>query len=123
MTLASVLQNFSVAQVYNFIWRAGRDAAAFYQRGGVTRSHAANTVIGTIQRNADRARAEEWDVKPYRRDRRAPRSMVSEVLFDTALQVGELAFNAPLRVVEQIKSDLQVYVRGVPPGGGEVTGE
>jgi hypothetical protein len=27
--------HFSVAQIYNLVWSAARDAAAFYQRGGV----------------------------------------------------------------------------------------
>jgi hypothetical protein len=89
------LEQYSVAQIYNMIWRAVRDAAAFYLRERVPKQHAANTVIGSIQRQADRARAEGWDVKPYRRDFRCPQSMISHVLFDTALQIGERGFNSP----------------------------
>ena len=89
------LEQYSVAQVYNMIWRAVRDAAAFYVRERVPKQHAANTVIGSIQRQADRAKAEGWDLKPYRRDRRCQESMISQVLFNTALQIGEKGFNTP----------------------------
>lgn len=89
----NVLENFSVAEVYNMIWRAVRDAAAFYMREQVSRKHAANTVIGSIQRYAERARAEGWNVKKYGRDRRCPQSLISQVFFNTVLQIGEKGFN------------------------------
>ena len=95
LVLNGALEQYSVAQVYNMIWRAVRDAAAFYLRERVPKQHAANTVIGSIQRQADRAKAEGWDLKPYRRDFRCPQSMISRVLFDTALQIGERGFNSP----------------------------
>jgi hypothetical protein len=89
------LEQYSIAQVYNMIWRAVRDAAAFYVRERVPKQHAANTVVGSIQRQADRAKAEGWDLKPYRRDRRCQESMISQVLFNTVLQIGEKGFNTP----------------------------
>jgi|ERR1041384_4122278 hypothetical protein len=95
LVLNGALEQYSVAQIYNMIWRAVRDAAAFYVRERVSKQHAANTVIGSIQRQADRAKAEGWDLKPYRRDFRCPQSMISQVLFDTALQIGERGFNSP----------------------------
>jgi hypothetical protein len=95
LVLNGALEQYSVAQIYNMIWRAVRDAAAFYVRERVPKQHAANTVIGSIQRQADRAKAEGWDLKPYRRDFRCPQSMISQVLFDTALQIGEKGFNSP----------------------------
>ncbi len=91
----NVLEEYSVGQTYNMIWRAGKDAAAFYMRGGVSKSHAANTVIGSIQKYADRAKAEGWDIKAYRRDWRCPESVVSQVLFNTVLKIGENGFNRP----------------------------
>jgi hypothetical protein len=59
VTLASVLQNFSVAQVYNLIWRAERDAAAFYQRGGVTRPQAAEP-FSALRTGLGRSGATFW---------------------------------------------------------------
>lgn len=92
LVIYDTLNSFSVAQVYNFIWKAARDAAAFYVREGTSKAHAANIIPGAIQRTADRAIAENWDVKPFNRDFRAPQSMVSEVLFNAALKIGEDGF-------------------------------
>lgn len=93
LILGQILDKFSVGQVYNFIWKASRDAASLYMRGGMSKKHAANCVPGSIQRTAERALAEGWDIKPFRRDFRAPQSMVSNILFNTALQAGERAFS------------------------------
>lgn len=95
MVFNNVLEEYSVGQVYNMIWRAGRDAAAFYMRGGVSKPHASNTVVGSIQKQADKARAEGWETKAYRRDRRCPESVLSQTLFNTALKIGEEGFNLP----------------------------
>ena len=94
LVLREVLKRFSVAQAYNFMWRAAKDAAAFYVRKETSRRHAANTIPGAIQRMADHATAEDWDVKAYRRDFRAPRSVISQVLFDVALEIGESGFTS-----------------------------
>lgn len=92
LVLTDLLTEYSVGQIYNLIWRAGKDAAAFYMRERVSKQHAANTVVGSIQRQAERARAEGWSIKPYKRDRRCPQSMISQVLFNAALQIGEKGF-------------------------------
>lgn len=96
LVLSEVLERFSVAQVWGMIWRAGRDAAAFYMRRNSTREHAANTVVGSIQRQAERALSEGWDLKPFRRDRRLPRSALSEVFFAKALRAGDAGFDRVL---------------------------
>ena len=88
LVVQSALQSYSVSQVFNFIWRAAKDAAAYQVREGVPKRHAANSIIGNIQRSAERAQADKWDVKKYRRDRNCPQTVVSEVLFDTALKIG-----------------------------------
>jgi hypothetical protein len=96
LVLGEVLERFSVAQVWGMIWRAGRDAAAFYMRNNSTREHAANTVVGSIQRQAERALGESWDLKSFRRDRRLPRSALSEVFFAKALRAGDAGFDLVL---------------------------
>lgn len=93
LVVTELLESYSVGQAYNMIWRAGRDAAAFYMRERVAKQHAANTVVGSIQRQVDRARVERWELKPFKRDRRCPQSMVSQVLFNVALQIGQVGFD------------------------------
>lgn len=93
LVIDSLLREYSVGQVYSFIWRASKDAAAFYVREKVNKQHAANTVVGNLQRQGERAKVEGWEVKPYRRDRRCPESMISQVFFNAVLQIGEAGFN------------------------------
>jgi hypothetical protein len=98
LMFSNLLEEYSVAQAYNFIWRAAKDAAAFYQRGGVNKQHAANSVVAAIQRQAERALSERWEIKAYHRDFRCPQSMISQVLFNTALQIGDMGFTQPPRI-------------------------
>lgn len=90
--LQRALQRFSSAQVFNVIWRAGRDAAAYYQRGGVSRRQAANAAVAALERLPERAAAEGWDLKPFGRNYQLPQSIVSEVLYNLALQLGDAGF-------------------------------
>ncbi|ASG65857.1 hypothetical protein CEW91_10380 [Idiomarina piscisalsi] len=93
LVLNSALEKFSVAQVYNFIWRAAKDAAAFYLRSGVTRIHAANTIVGNIQKQYERALANGWDVKAFSRNYNMPQSIISQVVFNLALKTDDGGFN------------------------------
>jgi len=86
--VANAINDFSIGQVYSFIWRASKDAAAFYVRERVTKTHAANTVVGAIERSAERAVANGWDVKDYRRDRRVPETPLVQV-FAASTGLGE----------------------------------
>ena len=88
-TFLSLLNEFSVGQMWCFIWRAAKDAAAYYQRGGVSKKQAANSVVGSVQRQTERAIAGEWEVPNYRRIPQIPNSLVTQVLFVTALKIGD----------------------------------
>jgi hypothetical protein len=93
LVLNNLLEDYSVSQIYNLIWRAAKDAAAFYVREAVSKPHAANTVIGAIQRYGEKAKAERWEVKAYRRNFNCPQSIISEVLFNAVLRIGDDGFN------------------------------
>lgn len=96
-TFLSLLNDFSVGQMWNFIWRAAKDAAAYYQRGGITKQQAANSIVGSIQRQGERALAEGWEVTNYRRIPQIPISMITQVLFITALKIGDSWMGFPLK--------------------------
>jgi len=49
-------------------------------------------MVGASQRWADRARAEGWEVIAFKRNFDLPRSMISYVLFDVLLRIGERGF-------------------------------
>lgn len=91
------LQDYSVAQVYNFIWRAGRDAAAYYMRENIPKKQAANSVVTRIDKSRERAQANDWDVTAYRRDYNVHQSALSRVIFNTILNTDDGGFHLPLR--------------------------
>lgn len=82
-TLRQCLESFSVAQIYNFIWRAARDAAAYYMRSHVSKKQAANTVVRSISRSLEQALTNDWDVKAFSRNYDLPQSSLSRIIFNT----------------------------------------
>lgn len=104
-----VLTTFSVSQVYNFIWRSTRDAAAFYMKGGVTKPHAANTVVGNIARQAERARAERWNVKKYGQDWEIGNPLICELLSLDLFGNATAWFDASLKDVKAAEERLAAW--------------
>lgn len=95
IVLRKSLEFFSVAQTYSFIWRAAKDAAAFYVRKSVTKQHAANTVVGSIERMIENARDNKWDISSFGRSYEFPQTAISHVLFSTVLHLGDGGFTMP----------------------------
>lgn len=92
LTLTALTADYSVAQIYNIIWSAARDAAAYYQRGGINKAQASNSMVGACRTRAEKAKVEGWSVKPYNRNYQLPRSELSHVLHDLFLKIGEKGF-------------------------------
>lgn len=92
LVLRSALRLFSVGQVYVFIWRATKDAAAYQVREGISSTHAANIIPGAIQRQAERATTDRWEVKPFRRRPENPESTLTHVLFTLSLGLPDGGF-------------------------------
>jgi hypothetical protein len=93
--LEFALGSFSTAQVFNIIWRAAKDAAAYYQRAEISKKLAANSAIASIRRSAERAIAEGWELKPFGRNYQCPQTHISHVLYNTTLKLGEKGFGLP----------------------------
>lgn len=90
--LEYALEHYSTGQVYNTIWRAAKDAAAYYQREGVSKRQAANAAVAAIQRISERAIAENWEIKPFGRNYKCPQALISEVFYNSALKLGDEGF-------------------------------
>lgn len=101
-----VLGSFSLGQAYNFVWRAARDAAAYWMRERVPKQRAANTVVGSIRSQAERALAENWDVKHYRRDRRCAVTVLGEVVYSLALKIPDPFAAAPDSICPPVASQI-----------------
>ena len=61
-TFEIILNDFSVSQIYGIIWRAVTDASKLYLEKGISKKHAANSVIGARERYAERAKINGWDL-------------------------------------------------------------
>lgn len=94
--LEACLERFSVAQVYNFIWRAVTSAAAYYMRSSVSKRQAANSVVGAISRCMEKSIVNKWEVKPFKRNYNLPQSVLSRIVFDTILGTDDGGFNQVL---------------------------
>lgn len=85
----NLLENFSVGQIFNLSWQAVRDTTDYIYSKNINYCRGRNTFIGAIQRKADKALAEQWEVKGSRRDYACPRSVLSSIFFDSFLRLGE----------------------------------
>lgn len=107
LVLEKGLQHFSVSQMYAVIWSTGSKAASYYMRGNVPKQQAANSVVSRMDAYIDRALAENWDVKPYRRLFDLPQSVLSRLVFNSLLGTSDGGFNMRLNeLLELAKSDL-----------------
>lgn len=103
--LNSLLQDYSVAQCYRIIYAGAKAAADFLVRTSCAPQHAANYMIGACQRWVDRARDENWVVTSFHRNHELPRSMISYVLYNDFLKVGDDGFNVPLGQITLSEND------------------
>lgn len=88
--LRSLLQSYSVAQIYMFCYMAVKDASAFLDHvdcNGV--KHASNTIPGKLKSIAAKYSTKGKEPFSYHRDTRAPRSSVSYILFNTILNLED----------------------------------
>lgn len=92
--LGLVIDRFSTAQAYNFIWRAVREAAADLQARKKVRAHALNSIAVRIQGFADRSAASGTPVKPFGREFKLPLSVMTSLLYDCVLGVGASGFTS-----------------------------
>lgn len=104
--LKNLLRDHSVAQCYRIVWAGAQQTADYKVRENISNPHAANVFIGACQRWADRARAENWDVKPFRRNFELPRTVVSYVLHDVFFKIGERGFSERIRTINPSQSEL-----------------
>lgn len=98
-TFELILEDFSVSQIYGIIWRAVADASKLYLEKGMSRKHAANSVIGACKRYSERAKLNGWELTHYNRIRDLPQSELSLFFFNRVLGIGEMGFKIPPTIV------------------------
>lgn len=94
-----ILNDFSVSQIYGIIWCSVADASKLYLEKGISKKHAANSVIGACERYAERAKINGWDLTQYNRIKDIPQSTLSLFYFNRVLRIGDMGFRVPPTIV------------------------
>ena len=98
-TFEILLDDFSVSQIYGIIWKAVADASKLYLEKGLSKKHAANSVIGACERYGERAKVNGWQLTEYSRIRDLPQSELSSFFFNRVLGIGDMGFKVPPTIV------------------------
>ena len=84
---------YSIPQVRNLVWSVVKNAAALSKKREYSSKHALNTIPGNLIRYCDRARAENWEVRPYLRNWSEDEAVLITLLFDRVLGTGVAGFS------------------------------
>lgn len=97
-TIETLLNNFSVSNLYYFSSIAVRNANSYYTTGkSKGKPHAVNTIPENLLGYRDKAIAENWDLrKMYSGSRTTYRSMMNIVFYDGVLNDIDLGFRLPI---------------------------
>lgn len=91
-----LLDKFSLGQVYSIIYNSITNATRYYQEGKVTKKQAANSVITRCRSYGERVIANNWDLKVYSRPYECRQSLISELLFNRIIKIGDEYFSTIL---------------------------
>ena len=91
-TFENLLEDFSVSRINYLSWIAVKDTTDYIVRKKISKGHGKNIFIGAIQRKADKAKAEGWEVRHFRRNSNCPQTAVSSTFFDHFLGLGDRVF-------------------------------
>lgn len=83
----SVIPDFSLANIYSFIYQATKTAAAYYQEENVSKWQAANSVLSRMRTTVDRVRSGTYSRWEYNRPKECPQFVLSEYFFNSALRL------------------------------------
>jgi len=96
IVLSKCLEDYSVGEVYLFIWKSILNSSSYYLKENISRKHAANAVIGNIERQYERAIANKWKINGFRRNYHLPQSVLSRVIFNQILGTDDGCFKHKL---------------------------
>ncbi len=91
-TFDNLLADFPVSRIFNLSWMAVRDTIDYIARKNIPRNRGKNIFIGAIQRKADKAKAEGWELKHFRQNFSYPQTVVSATFFNLFLELRGSAF-------------------------------
>ena len=89
----TLLDNFSVSQIYAIIWSCVAYASRDYQERRMSRSQAANSVVSRCQKYGEKAKLSSWELKRFARLRDLPQSELSQYFFNQVVKIGDAGFD------------------------------
>jgi hypothetical protein len=96
--LDSMAAQLSIGQGYSLIWKAARDAAAFYVRESCEKRRAAGWGIAALRRSFERAQTNGWTISSYNRPWDMEESEVTHIFYRVFLNAEDpIALPAPER--------------------------
>lgn len=107
IVLHGLVHDFSISQGMNIIYGSVKNAAAYAMQDSITRRQAANSVIGLIQRRAERIRQEKWDTKKFSRNYELPQTTVERVLYSKVFSGDDDAFGLSLQQQIQLLNEVR----------------
>lgn len=90
--LTSLLQAFSVSQIYGIIYSSIAKSTLRYQSGEITKQHAINAVIVSCEQYGERAVAKGWKLQHFDRISQMPQTVIEKILFNDLMGIGENSF-------------------------------
>jgi hypothetical protein len=90
--LYSLLEDYSVAQIYNVIWRSVKKAATEYAKTD-NRTYAASTVLNYCLKHIAYKEKNEEIIRNYNRHPYCRQSKISQYYFDAVLKIGDNGFD------------------------------
>lgn len=104
LVISHLLEEYSIGQVRNLIYGSVNNAATWYQRSGISKKHAANSAITTLNNRGSKAKVENWNLKPYQRNYGSKASQLSIVFFNDILQKGDRGYEEvpSIKMIEEL---------------------
>ena len=87
------LERYSIAQMYNFIWKSVDASSGEEQPGKFTRQSAADNIIKNIKGFYYKVESENLKVKLYKQDDDYKESVLNEIVFSMTLKCQDRWFN------------------------------
>jgi hypothetical protein len=89
-----ILKDFPTSKLFNFIFRAVKDGLHFKAEKGIRNPEIiVKFIVGKCRSISEKVLAENWNVSPFRRDYKIPQSVLSELLYNKVLRIGQKGFD------------------------------
>lgn len=106
------LLNYSIPQVWNFMFYATQGLGAEVNAGNFNKKHIENMFPGNIRRRADKSLANSRDVKPWDRRKFDKECYLTSLVFDRLFGGGDLDWKALTGSTIQKRAEEVVAARG-----------